>query len=589
MSTEERHITRMLKTEALFRTNGDQGQSAILTDQNEEWVYYNSGKSKLYYQASQKYWDGAAWTYCDVDFGEITLHDDLLIDEYIKRVAGSDDYIRFENDKITIAAGGNTAAIFEDDSITFSKIFSAITGSTIGTLTLGDGSITDSSGAISFGDENLSTTGTLGAGQVTATKINLGGGLTAFILNGVSLDAVVGATSEIATELHYVALQHSNTALAGTRFMYGRSRGTLATPLIVQDNDVIAALDAAAFDGTDYVLAGQIDFEVDGTPGSNDMPGRIVFKTTADGGVLPTTRWTIDSTGHLLSGTDGTGAFNIATAGSITGNSFITAQNIGIVGDLDIIQLTGANLMRINAGVGIGTAPLDYRGIEISYASTSITGNNIGINGSYTWTPSANTTRSLWGLYFNSEIAGTYNARDITSIEGRITLNGGSGSLRDLKLIKGSFYPLTTIRTVTRNVYGIDIGVSGAGAAVAVAGDSYQMRLIDFTTWFTIAGIKYGIYQYGADHINIFQGEIQIASDTNGTLYGAGGDSKAYDDGSYMIFDCDNQSVTGREFKFLNGNIWLDNARQAGAPTPDGYLLVKDSTGTQYKIPCEAA
>ena len=37
----------------------------------------------------------------------------------------------------------------------------AATGSTIGNLTLANGSITDSSGAISFGDENLSTTGTL--------------------------------------------------------------------------------------------------------------------------------------------------------------------------------------------------------------------------------------------------------------------------------------------------------------------------------------------------------------------------------------------------------------------------------------------
>jgi len=52
MSEELRHITRILKTEALFRTNGDAGQSAILTDQNEEWVYYNDDKSLLYY-ASQ--------------------------------------------------------------------------------------------------------------------------------------------------------------------------------------------------------------------------------------------------------------------------------------------------------------------------------------------------------------------------------------------------------------------------------------------------------------------------------------------------------------------------------------------------------
>jgi hypothetical protein len=136
-------------------------------------------------------------------------------------------------------------------------------------------------------------------GTTTSTKINLGGGLTEFILNGVALDAVVGSTSQIATELQYIGIQHSNIALAGARFMLSRSRGTLATPLIVQDGDSLAAIDAAAFDGTDYVLAAQIDFEIDGAPGANDMPGRIVFKTTVDGGVLPTERLRIDSTGNV--------------------------------------------------------------------------------------------------------------------------------------------------------------------------------------------------------------------------------------------------------------------------------------------------
>ena len=43
----------------------------------------------------------------------------------------------------------------------------ASTGSTIGNLTLANGSITDSSGAISFGNENITTTGTLDVGGLT--------------------------------------------------------------------------------------------------------------------------------------------------------------------------------------------------------------------------------------------------------------------------------------------------------------------------------------------------------------------------------------------------------------------------------------
>lgn len=47
-------------------------------------------------------------------------------------------------------------------------------GSTIGTLTLADGSITDSGGTIDFVNENLSTTGTLGAGTITGTSFIIG-------------------------------------------------------------------------------------------------------------------------------------------------------------------------------------------------------------------------------------------------------------------------------------------------------------------------------------------------------------------------------------------------------------------------------
>ena len=50
---------------------------------------------------------------------------------------------------------------------TFSAAATIATGPTVGNLTLANGSITDSSGAISMGDENLSTTGTLAAGATT--------------------------------------------------------------------------------------------------------------------------------------------------------------------------------------------------------------------------------------------------------------------------------------------------------------------------------------------------------------------------------------------------------------------------------------
>jgi hypothetical protein len=51
----------------------------------------------------------------------------------------------------------------------------------------------------------------------------------------------------------------------------------------------------AGNDGTDLALAAEIRVEVDGTPGSNDMPGRILLRTTPDGSQAPVDAVKIDS------------------------------------------------------------------------------------------------------------------------------------------------------------------------------------------------------------------------------------------------------------------------------------------------------
>jgi hypothetical protein len=56
-------------------------------------------------------------------------------------------------------------------------------------------------------------------------------------------------------------------------------------------------------DGTEFVEAARVDAYVDGTPGANDMPGRLVFSTCADGSASPTERARITSGGNLLVGT----------------------------------------------------------------------------------------------------------------------------------------------------------------------------------------------------------------------------------------------------------------------------------------------
>jgi len=91
----------------------------------------------------------------------------------------------------------------------------------------------------------------------------------------------------------------------GPILAFGSSRSsTVGTPgTIAQNNDNIGAIRFAADDGTDLqTQAALIIADVDGTPGANDMPGRLEFHTTADGASSATERMRINNAGDVKIG-----------------------------------------------------------------------------------------------------------------------------------------------------------------------------------------------------------------------------------------------------------------------------------------------
>jgi hypothetical protein len=78
-----------------------------------------------------------------------------------------------------------------------------------GTATLAAGSLTDSSGAIGFGNENLVTTGTFGAGAITGTSFIIGSA----DIGETELEILDGATITT-TELNYLDLVTLGTSAA---------------------------------------------------------------------------------------------------------------------------------------------------------------------------------------------------------------------------------------------------------------------------------------------------------------------------------------------------------------------------------------
>jgi len=90
----------------------------------------------------------------------------------------------------------------------------------------------------------------------------------------------------------------------GTYIVLGKSRGTTVNSnTVVANNDILGGIIFQGTDGTNSETAAYIRASVDGTPGNNDMPGRLEFLTTADGSVSPTERMRITNAGNVGIGT----------------------------------------------------------------------------------------------------------------------------------------------------------------------------------------------------------------------------------------------------------------------------------------------
>jgi len=89
-----------------------------------------------------------------------------------------------------------------------------------------------------------------------------------------------------------------------SEIVFGKSRGAVVgTRAVVLSDDSLGGVTFTGDDGAKFVTAAQIVGQVDGTPGANDMPGRLVFSTTADGAAGSAERVRINSSGNVGIGT----------------------------------------------------------------------------------------------------------------------------------------------------------------------------------------------------------------------------------------------------------------------------------------------
>ena len=265
-----------------------------------------------------------------------------------------------------------------------------VNGTTLngGTLALAAGSITDSSGAISFGNENLTTTGTITGLLATAAQTNVTslGTLTALQIDNLNINGNTLSTTA-GTDLNITPVSGQQIVLDGTIIIdAGVVTGatSITSTAFVGDitGDVTGNADTATtlatartIGGTSFngsaniaVALASVGTAVTVADESSDTTCFPLFTTAATGDLPPKsgTNLTFNSSSGLLTATSFAGALT----GNVTGNASGTAATvtgaaqtaITSVGTLTALQVDNLNIngntLSSTAGTDLLITPL---------------------------------------------------------------------------------------------------------------------------------------------------------------------------------------------------------------------------------------
>ncbi len=138
----------------------------------------------------------------------------------------------------------------------------------------------------------------------------------------------------------------------------GASDGAMT---VVASADRLGTLNFLGSDGTNFLRAADISAFVDGTPGSNDMPGRLVFSTTADGASSPTERMRITNEGEMyITGGAANGSLHFWEGASVSGNSDTGRLGVGKNGNALIYTNVSSPARNVFAIGSSGATPLVF-------------------------------------------------------------------------------------------------------------------------------------------------------------------------------------------------------------------------------------
>ena len=383
-----------------------------------------------------------------------------------------------------LSGGGTSGAVTVSLDLTSANVFTAaqtatsfiVTGSTIPT----NGIYRPSANTLGFSTNTtlraiLNSSGVFVIGTDTAYAVTAG--FTPNLQNHGTTAAGSGSSQS----------RWSNDGNGPTVGMF-KSRGTtIGTQTIVASGDILGNLSFFGSDGTAGITAAQIRGVVDGTPGTNDMPGALQFFTTPDGSSTLTQRMTIGSSGKIgIAGSPNAGA-SVFIGGNISGA--VTSYAIYAQATVASTVTTGAQIFNTFIGTenAIFTLPdiVHYRASQATFGASSTVTNQYGFQVSSGLTGATNNFAfhsniaagtNRWGFYAQGTAANYFAGR--TGVGGAATSAtqfyvNNAQSASDVTVLTRNFASQTADSwSIQNSAASLIFGVTAAGWMKYISGNT---------------------------------------------------------------------------------------------------------------------
>jgi hypothetical protein len=379
-------------------------------------IYSKADNAKHYFGASDD--DSIAHNGTNLVFrSEVGSHD-FIFDQYSDIEAGVANFTTTGAGTIgTVKFGSSTgvSATAASGVLTLAGLSGGIDENLLFDFERDTNSIVLSSGTsvgtMDFSAFNLATTGTLGAGATTLSSLIVD--TTTLVVNASGYEDKVGIGTLTPDALLHIAAPAATAGTEKTDLILGNKDFTadMITSLLFQ-----AGTDGGSERSTAAIKAKQL----------SGTTGELQFYTDASG---LTQKWTISTAGSLLSGTNGTSAYNILTAGTL-GAGAITGTSLKATG------LTSGRVPYITtAGLLTDSANMTYNGTTFNLGISG-TGNDENIYGTLGTEKCPALEAANW----------TYNGAQVTVGGGTIQKTADGTAVitpNSLTLSSGQLYKIT--------------------------------------------------------------------------------------------------------------------------------------------------